>query len=785
MKIVKLTIINYERFKLGNVTRLEYMPNEQLCLIVGTNGSGKSSFIRALSLISLERKDFYDRGYRELTIEHNNNVYMLIDHKQPGKYSLLENNVELNPGGTKTVQLELIREYFGITPFIASLLTGETRFSSLPVNKRKEVFEVISNTDYTYILDVYNKLTVNLRDTAGVIKHLENKLSELDSTVVKDKLDELEEVIEWHESILTLAYNKLPSTTPVDTANQADKIYSLIAVLENTVAVEPDISLLNRLENRKIKLTDIIDSKLAKYKEIKQLMDEQVASEALNSLSKQVEQLKSKLPAYITIDNLIPELTILEDNIPYLIEAFRELYNLEYSYFNKERHTIAKLNYTELNDKFNTLTGELGTLRQRISELAVNKELKADCNNCGNTVYYNFNPTEYDKLLNDADKCSKLKDTTEKELNIVIDTINNYEAVYKWLTLVNDIKQKSIVLQNILPNDLRELMDNILFIENKVNTILATLTTLKELPVLDKEYKDKLATYSKHKSMDIDDINKELHTIDNEIIDTRLKLQLVDRDILHQKHLIRAKEQLEENKETLRQLTSDYLVMLNRAAVNDTYTVIQSYISSLKITIKELTAEYNNLKLLATKKDELLEEIKLTKAKLEDYKVLELALSPRKGLIAKSIGKFLNAFIDYSNSIIDKISNYPLSLADIDLTKDALTYRFKVNISNKPINDIQEGSTGQAEVIDTAIKMAIMKFLKLEDILFLDEYGANMDPVNKDRAFSLVDNLDAYNQVYVITHDLAMLEKYTSYDIVILDNTGLDTNLTSNCTTIN
>ena len=49
MKILKLILKNYNRLFLNNIKTLELAPSKKINLILGTNGSGKSSLIQETS----------------------------------------------------------------------------------------------------------------------------------------------------------------------------------------------------------------------------------------------------------------------------------------------------------------------------------------------------------------------------------------------------------------------------------------------------------------------------------------------------------------------------------------------------------------------------------------------------------------------------------------------------------------------------------------------------------------------------------------------------------------
>ena len=74
MKITSLKLSGYRRFSLNNLTNFEITPTSNIQIVLGTNGSGKSSLLEALSPYPQAKSDFLKGGHKILEIEHNNSV---------------------------------------------------------------------------------------------------------------------------------------------------------------------------------------------------------------------------------------------------------------------------------------------------------------------------------------------------------------------------------------------------------------------------------------------------------------------------------------------------------------------------------------------------------------------------------------------------------------------------------------------------------------------------------------------------------------------------------------
>ena len=103
MKITKLILQDYNRMKSNNYSKIEYTPSDNVQIILGTNGYGKSSLLYELSPLPADlNKHYGDNGYKEIHISHNNMEYVCISDKSKGKHSFkINDGEEMNGGGSR------------------------------------------------------------------------------------------------------------------------------------------------------------------------------------------------------------------------------------------------------------------------------------------------------------------------------------------------------------------------------------------------------------------------------------------------------------------------------------------------------------------------------------------------------------------------------------------------------------------------------------------------------------------------------------------------------------
>ena len=181
MIIKKIELYKFKRFFLSQVDHFVLEPKSNIMIMAWGNGKGKSSLLSVLNPLPAElKKDFKEDGYKYIEILHRGHEYKISSGKlERNKHSFILDDKELNPGGTKRVQLELVKEHFNITPAINNVVLGLDKFSIMPPSTRKYWFSELSTIDYTYPVKVYNSLKARYRDLLGGIKLQEENIGKI------------------------------------------------------------------------------------------------------------------------------------------------------------------------------------------------------------------------------------------------------------------------------------------------------------------------------------------------------------------------------------------------------------------------------------------------------------------------------------------------------------------------------------------------------------------------------------------------------------------------------
>lgn len=811
MKILSIELQGYTRFALSQYDNFFYCPDQKFQLILGTNGSGKSSLMSELSPLPAVAADFRPGGYKEIKIEKDNTIYTLKSHfTSSSKHSFKQGEDELNLGGTAQVQRDLVEQYFNITPETHEVMTGKDRFSSMSVSKRREWFTRMSHIDFDYAVKLYQNLKNRYKEVDNILKYQQSiLLTELtklvdpaESIKLKQEIHKSEEVINYliteqekidhiqgtvsfkeiEEQLLVLIVSvrsqlKLAKQygfkEPLETIQQT--IYSLeielsgIKVKSNFIAeqIEKQQSILKNMEGvGQLTLEDLKNKLKTLQDELKNKTDQLVYLNAKQS----PEELCGVIDiAYNNLFDLLQELPLNSDRK-----------------FNKQEYLMLTEQIQQSNITLKTLQQSVIGFDQSIKVYEhAQTHQKTTCPQCQYVWIRDFDENKYQALIkekqivltkiNDLEESIKLQTEKANHISSYLEKYRTYVKIRDQLTSIypvwEQIDQQNLIFKNpigilrvfeiarkdtevlkeihYLQNELKETEKFILIQEKNTAVDIKKLTDennalmfqyagiLKQIRGIEfklSQYRNKALLHSK-----IIDLVKEIETL---IADCDRK-EKEEINFLHWKGM----------KELINEIKLD--VNEKRVRVASSY-LQQEIVDRLKTTINELSIEKETLSKMIEK------------------------LSPKDGLIARSLTGFINHFVGQMNSVISQIWSYSCELLPVNESDESLDldYRFEVSVNNqKPIPDILKCSTGMQEVIDLAFKIVSMAYCGLSDApIFLDEFGKSMDSFHRTKAFDTITSLIAnsnYSQIFMVSHYEQAYGALQHADLVVLDGANI------------
>lgn len=797
MKIVKLILQNYNRLFLNNIEKLDFTPSKKINLIIGTNGSGKSSLLKELSPLPFDKKDFTD-GYKEVHIEHNNKYYVI--KQENGKFSLKEDGKELNISGNKKVQTELIKDRLNYDSEFHDLFLNNKMFTTMSPTDRKNWLIKLSNIDYDYSLAYFKRLLTRDRDIRGTIKVLSNKLLEEQSHLLNNEIKEKykEDLINLNLLIDLLLTNKSQSKINNSKNIDIDNIFNInekvllkistdypLSELDNIISnnsfrikelntiVEKDIELLEKLKNVQSRNLDSIDNLLLNKQ---------------NSFT-ELKKLNNIIPSYINKDELIDISRQILEIKDYLVNKLSEvsLFNI---HLTLEEFSKLEKDIAILEEKEKRLTIELDKAVIELNMSLEKKEELVTCNNCNHI----FNPYY-----------SITKENTLKE--IIDKTVINLDNTKLLLKDKVELKQKYSDKQLAI-KDFYFLYNNKLMIKQIIDSIVSKYNIQEDSLIIIRELEEQFRivtevwlNYISIKNK-IDSIDKEIIFLQNNLNINTNNISITDLELSIGRNNIELAKLKEHNKILL----SDKEVKLTIEKFNKTYNIyLKSLDKELNNKLLDLKNEYiddlisylrdykfkledgiRKSDMLSAKVDMLSKDIEEMEKKSSLLKLAIKALCPNEGLIADSILNFMKTLVEDMNYIINSIWSYDMYIQPCELENGELSYNFPVLTDNRGYSsDVSKTSSSMQEIIDLSFKIVAMKYSRMENYpLFLDEFGKTMDMQHRVKAYQAIDNvtIDTFSQVFIVSHFTGVYNRFSDADTIVMDskNISLEDNRETN-----
>lgn len=813
MKIVKLILFKYKRLFLSNIEKIEYTPESNLQVILGRNMSGKSSLLKELSPLPADlKKEFKDTGYKEIRIENNDSYFILKSSINNDKvvHSFIKDNIELNKSGNKRIQLELVKQYFNLTPDIFSVILNTSKFTNMSPFERKHWFSQMATIDYTYSINIYNKIKSNLRDIIGGIKltnetivNTENKLKD---TTLFTKYKKDKEVLESiKEHIISLYIQQDNKSIYIESLlsnldDISNTIFSIKSKLDTNLTkqqIENNITTYKvKLETNKQQIDKII-KELNLLEKSKEYGEESKLRSVLLDTQTKYNNLFKDITTTLNITDTIDPSRIYQDYLDYsnanldIVSNLNELFEYD-TCLKYKQDDILKLKeeLTNLSNSILRLTKHNTILQEEITN--INKYKSEDnlisCNQCGNTWYYKYDKNKIESLSKQIESNTKSISTLEskvKDLTTLLDKINTRISIldnikniirsyptlkYIWISIL-----KSIDINNSTTESMLSEFNKYLLLLNNWKDITSYHNSIKDT-------QDKLKYLQDIKLMNISVVEDRFKILNEQLHDLNNNNQSLSDNLRLQESYLRNLIKLEEYYKTL------YSLLFS---IKDTFTsmsidIRNKHLNEILIDIKDkiihIDNELSSIKSLQDNLDKNKELISNYKLKEKVLKILEKELSPTEGLIAKSINSFLNIFIEEMNYVISNIWTYGLELLPCDIDTESgidLDYKFRVKVNNSEIiEDVSKLSSSGQEIVNLAYRLVFSKYMSLPNIpLYLDEFSSSMDTAHRAKSYEVIDKIlsSEYGQIFIICHYSDLYSSLRNVDFNILDPNNIDT----------
>lgn len=632
MKLVYFELENF--LSIYNATGLHKLSFDRensvnrIILILGANGSGKSSILDELSPLPLEHTNFRNKsrilkdkiGKKIIIFKLNDGYYykceIVYDKKTICYFNRsLDNKTweELNKNGNVNTYVELLEEYLGFSKNYVKVGYLSSAISNFIIMKPSERNEYIS--EWLPNIDIYLKahkiVTTKHNQKKREIDSINRELGKLSTInyeneikILNDNKKELlinkEECIK-NNAVLDSYLNKFISLTPA-----FNKLYdSKATILENGEIIKRNKEELNNLylNNKDIfsnhNKPEVIQNLIAESNILMAKNNETLYNFNLR-ISKLKENIEKKQDKSLNIEN--ENLSDVEARIEYTINDLANLFEEEETYkkINNRVYENCKLMNHEILSNLNRVIENLHFLFKNLSvfddNLSIefiensNKYLKniieenkkiiieneKEIENINKRLALKDNSEEFSRLFNlKPEHCSIQTCNLLRELDAFINTNNDLNNTYKLrdtLIKIREDKQKEIEECNekIIENNL-----NLNYIV-KINNYLM-------------DNKDAIASFPKDISDKFNEI--EVYKIKNNLDNILSEISLI-RTIVHLLERIKSLEV------ELDQLKTLKIKLINENQLKEEYDELERLNNSVNLLKEEIDKINNRLMLL-------------------------------------------------------------------------------------------------------------------------------------------------------------------------------------------
>lgn len=792
MKHISFRLENYLGMPKLNPEVFEHtFDDRNVILVKGGNGSGKSRLLNQMTPMPPDKKDFGENGYKEQVITHKGNDYILTADfrgKSP-VYGFNKNNEQLNLSGIVSAQKELVKSEFGINATIHDIMVGREKFTKMTLLARKKLFKALTRINIDNVLKGYAEIMNQLNFNVRLLKSetTQFKLEEvklLDSEDLKEKEGRLGETIRARDKLIEVR-NGLSRFISIESNGESlqdldffmanldalinDNIYYLTSYPKASIEKERD-EVNESLSDIDIKLNTLYIN-LTRLEEIRSNIihsHDGYDGDIMGFIERKTKERDDYMNDICCFDITINENTLnvvfskLYHNLAELIEGMEPNPQIE-----GEGHFFRTDKLNQYEDIVSTLRKEhveCKSLRYSITErrdhlCGFDDEVK--CPNCNTSITISALISNDDDIKTRIEKLKAREKEIEAEVEEKTEYIQRCRSYFRSYSMISKLSHESLtyfrefwssVMFNVVNNP-SDIISDLNLLNGDVNSFNLAKAIDKELNLA----KDKLVLAESVNKYSLEDITIEKEFIEEEITllqgqEDKLRQKLMDinyTDKLHDKLEIDNRV-IERTKDRVR---SHNLSRLASSIIN----TLDTKISELRLQEYEYSKAIHDNDFIKKSIDKMQAKIDDIKETIEVLTLVSEKVSPKDGIIAKTISSFLNGIIKGVNSVIARVWSYDMELVPIDIGNESLNYKFKLFVMGKPnVDDISIASTGMQEVINYSFVYVVYKLLGLNHYpLILDELASAMDKTHTDRMLHMIHDLSTdneFSQIFIANH---------------------------------
>jgi DNA repair exonuclease SbcCD ATPase subunit len=822
MRYVALILKGFKRFALNQVSHFEIHPKEQVQLILGTNGSGKSSLLQEMTPLPANPADYLKTGSKEVHIVDRGFSYVLkSDFAVKQIHSFVREGEELNPGGTASVQKELVRQHFGITTELHELATGGWRLTDMGPSKRREWFTQLSDVSFDYAIAVFEKLRKEHRSVVGALDLDKKRLVNEQTKIITDEEQRQlhADVKQLHLELDQLRDMRKPlertqSEIEQDIRRTDAQLLQLSNMLLNIKVESPAHISRNdwgELEKLEFTNTDQVDDHIeelahhisAQSGVLNRLFqDHEKLKETVEILKKRgddgVESIQKKITLAVERRNAIlsqrkldaegwtpgGSLQTLQSIEHDLVAILSELPNNENKLFSSTTLHELKEQRAKQRDFMQRKTHELAQAQARKQHADEHRENgSVTCPKCSHRFHMGLTEAQYEGLKNYIKLIGEEMALTEeslKKLETGIAEQENYGNLFRqFIQLTRSTPMLNpfwdiVASQELAKNAPRKIVTMLEVLRFDLECINQAAKVEEEIT----ELRKLLEQASKVGDQNITEATQRLNALTVEVELMTKSLTQTRKDLVEWQAYRRQLAEALRLQQEIMKVGNQYEALTFEAVEAIRRTTILQCIQQTQSSLARKEETLNTLK----QQQAVVENLKVTIAqRVKEEVALKAAvkaLSPTDGLIAEGLLGFVRQFTKEMNALIRKIWAYTLEVQPCGISTEQgaeLDYKFPMVVGSRDniVPDVSRGSSGMQEIVDLAWKVIALKYSHLETgALLLDEFGKTLDLEHRTAAIMAIKSLletKPFSQLFMISHYESHYGAFSNAEVCVLD----------------
>lgn len=815
MKIIYLELSGYIRLGVAEIKKFVYRPNQRIQLILGTNGSGKSSIIEELSPLPALHSNYEKTGYKIVELTHRGKHYRIESRFSPSqRHTFSCDGEEIVASSAPSVIRDYVRDVFGLTPEIHELLTGVEKFVGMGPARRREWFTKLSEANYDYAIKIYTKVKDEHKSTLGALKRAKESITiESAKLVGVEELKSLEaELSELNDlsAVLISNYHRTESQPrELQTAvnDQIAELSDLARRLGRVKQTRPsfartlDIAALpDEIVETQRQLTiheAEISERVAQYDKVNKLLKEleqaqsegsENTSNAIEALIAERETLRATLVTELVFEDPIEAQNSLLSISDYFMTEVASMEADERDEYNQQNLETQQQALYKLNEAQRQAHQSASILKADIKHMeSLRDGTHANCPRCQFSWAPGFDESKYYKKVTELTRLTDVYNTLTQDIDkktAYIDAIRrrlsmyyqiqeqmghhpHLRALWIYIRSTRMISKNPSRVADFIGEASRDIATQIKI--QKVEQSIARQTALaEELRARNIGSREDLAKF-------VADLENMIDMGTGEINRARARLTAL-KDLQERYTLYRGLQaRYEAGVQNLDIKTEELIEAIRQQAVSEALADVQHRIHTKSRRLNEMNNQQEVV-------DFIKKEIEALTLRADSTTLLMKSLSPVDGLIAEGMIGFIKKFIGQMNRLIRRIWTYRLEILPCGLSSDGsvdLDYKFPMialHQSNK-VPEISKGSEAMQEIVNLAFRLTAMQYLDMDDsFISLDEFARAFDYQHKRSSVDLINAIMTeknFSQLFMVSHDYAQYSALCNYDAIVVSEKNI------------